>query len=405
MMRPLPLPKEIADLLLLHLNGSISYEQRKEVEKWIAQNPYNKLVFERIQNKDILVKELLKYGAISKDRAWEKLNQMIEDSVTVQIQMKPANGKIKKIASWWVAACLVAGLFYFLYHKIYSKEAIEKNQSTASLNVAPGKEGAILTLANGKQLLLDSLKNGSIEIQPGVKAQLVNGTLVYETKTNKPVDNTINTPKSRQYQLILPDGTKVWLNSVSSIRFPTQFVGNERRVELHGEAYFEVYKNSNMPFKIVTKNNAEVVVLGTHFNINSYDNEEDINTTLLEGSVSVRYNGQKVMLKPGQQAQIPQLNPSNNFRGIKVANNVDVEKVTAWKNGIFNFEGMELKEIMRQLERWYNIEVKYEGTAPKLRFFGEISRKENLADVLTALEEAHVKFKLEEGRRLIVLAN
>ncbi|SMC44356.1 FecR family protein [Pedobacter africanus] len=398
------LPEHIAGLLILHLKGTISAEQQKEVEKWIVQNPHNKRVFERIQNKDTLTKELLKYENISKERAWNNLQKIIEDS-TVEIEMKPGSRKIKKVITWWAAACLVAGLFYFFYNKVYLKEGNDKNTSTASLNIAPGKEGAILTLADGKQVSLDSLKNGYIEIQKGVKAKIVNGTLVYETETANPVYNTINTPKSRQYELILPDGTKVWLNSVSSIRFPTQFVGNERRVELHGEAYFEVYKNRNMPFKIVTKNKAEVVVLGTHFNINSYDNEENINTTLLEGSVNVLYSGQKVTLKPGQQAQISQLKRSNNFSGIKVANNVDVEKVTAWKNGTFNFEGMELKEIMRQLERWYDIEVKYDGTAPKLRFFGEISRKENLADVLTALEEAHVRFRLEEGRRLIVLAN
>ncbi|MNX49198.1 fec operon regulator FecR [compost metagenome] len=272
------------------------------------------------------------------------------------------------------------------------------------MDLSPGMQGAILTLANGKQVSLDDMKNGEVEIQSGVKAKLVNGALSYEQATGTSVYNTVNTPKRRQYQLILPDGTKVWLNSASSIRFPTRFASVERIVEVNGEAYFEVAKNKSVPFRIITKNKFEVVVLGTHFNINSYENEENTSTTLLEGEVRVEFRNKSVLLKPGQRAQVSQVKNKSNS-GIETVDDVDLEKTIAWKNGIFDFDGMELKEVMRQLERWYDIEVEYEGPTPKRQFFGEISRKENLSDVLMALEESHIHFRLEEGRRLIVLAN
>ncbi|MNL28968.1 fec operon regulator FecR [compost metagenome] len=175
-------------------------------------------------------------------------------------------------------------------------------------------------------------------------------------------------------------------------------------MELVGEAYFEVAKNRVVPFRIITKNKLEVVVLGTHFNINSYENEEKTSTTLFEGAVRVEYNSKAVLLKPGQRAQVSQIKARSNA-GIETIDHVDLEKTIAWKNGIFDFDGMELKEVMRQLERWYDIEVDYEGPVPKRKFFGEISRKENLTDVLTALEESNIHFRLEQGRRLIVLAN
>ncbi|MNJ87464.1 fec operon regulator FecR [compost metagenome] len=398
------IPEQIAHLLFLHLNDCITPEQQVLLSDWVAQSSYNKMIFDRALTDEQLFGELAKLEKVGKVQAWEKLIKIIhkEDSTTVKMRTVKISTKSKTI--WWVAASLIICSSFLMYYRFVKEVNVHKDKKAVTMDLSPGMQGAILTLANGKQVSLDDMKNGEVEIQSGVKAKLVNGALSYEQATGTSVYNTVNTPKRRQYQLILPDGTKVWLNSASSIRFPTRFASVERIVEVNGEAYFEVAKNKSVPFRIITKNKFEVVVLGTHFNINSYENEENTSTTLLEGEVRVEFRNKSVLLKPGQRAQVSQVKNKSNS-GIETVDDVDLEKTIAWKNGIFDFDGMELKEVMRQLERWYDIEVEYEGPTPKRQFFGEISRKENLSDVLMALEESHIHFRLEEGRRLIVLAN
>jgi transmembrane sensor len=216
--------------------------------------------------------------------------------------------------------------------------------------------------------------------------------------------NAISTPKGRQFQLVLPDGTKVWLNAASSLKYPTRFNGKERRVEITGEAYFEVAKNINMPFIATIPpqpgglGGASVKVLGTHFNINAYANEPSLKTTLLEGSVQVTAGKNGMNLKPGQQAAIS--NETNHT--IQLINGVDVEKVMAWKNGVFNFNEATLQEVMHQLERWYDIEVQYEPGVPQLEFVGKMGRDLSLNNVLRGLELSKVHFRLE-GRKLTVM--
>jgi len=249
-------------------------------------------------------------------------------------------------------------------------------------------------------MLLDSLGNGVVTTQNGTKVLLQNGQLVYKTDNSVKTAigyNTMTTPKGRQFQLVLPDGSKVWLNAASSIRYPTVFTGNERKVEVTGEAYFEVVKNSTSPFRVKINDEAEVEVLGTHFNVNSYMNEESINTTLLEGSVSVKNSSGKLILQPGQQARV-----AGNEK-IKLFAEVDVEKVMAWKNGVFNFQDATLEEVMRQLERWYDIDVVYEKNIPRLEFYGKMGRDLSLAAVLRGLEKSNVHFRIEDGRKLVVL--
>jgi ferric-dicitrate binding protein FerR (iron transport regulator) len=195
----------------------------------------------------------------------------------------------------------------------------------------------------------------------------------------------------------------VWLNAASSIRYPTVFAENERKVEVFGEACFEVAKDASKPFLVNVNNKAEIKVLGTLFNVNAYENEEAINTTLLNGSVKVAIPSSAyadgVLLKPGQQARIG----INKQEGeILIVNGEDLEKTMAWKNGLFNFEGAHLEEVMRQLERWYNIDVVYENGIPDIRFLGEMSRQIALADLLEILRRTEVDFRVE-GRKLIVL--
>jgi transmembrane sensor len=292
------------------------------------------------------------------------------------------------------------GLYFILSSKpAPNNHSVAKVQPLTPEEILPGKNGAVLTLVDGSKMVLDSLGNGLITTQNGTKVSLVNGHLVYDAANAADVTafNTMSTPKGRQFNLVLPDGSKVWLNAASSIRYPIVFTGKERKVEITGEAYFEVARNTSMPFRVKTNNETEIEVLGTHFNINSYENETSINTTLLEGSVRVKNNQGTIVLKPGQQAQ------SVKEEKIKLLQQVDVDKVMAWKNGYFNFQDANLQEVMRQLERWYDIEVVYEKNVPELEFFGKMGKDLSLAAVLRGLEKSNVHFRLEDGRKLVVL--
>jgi hypothetical protein len=263
-------------------------------------------------------------------------------------------------------------------------------------DVLPGRQGAILTLSDGKTVVLDSLGNGIVANQAGTQVLLENGNLTYNASHAGEVSfNTMSTPKGRQFLLLLPDGTKVWLNAASSITYPTAFIGPDRNVTITGEAYFEVAKNPKEPFKVKINDGAEIDVLGTHFNVNAYANEASIKTTLLEGSIRVNASKRNQTLIPGQQAQIK----DGNINTIDAA---DIAQTVAWKDGVFNFDGASLKEVMHQLERWYDIDVVYEKNIPDIGFFGKISRKASLSSVLKGLADAKVNFRIEEGRRLIV---
>lgn len=306
---------------------------------------------------------------------------------------------------WWRYAAVIilllgTGVFFLLKNNQPATDTTGPVAQVTAKDIQPGKDGAILTLDDGSTLVLDSMGNGLVTMQNGTKVMMKNGQLVYDAGQSPVTEvgyNTMATPKGRQFQLVLPDGSKVWLNAASSIRYPTVFAGTERKVEITGEAYFEVARNEALPFIVSINKETEVQVLGTHFNINSYDNEESINTTLLEGSVRVKNKGADMVLKPGQQAKV-----SGNEK-MRLMNGVDIEKVMAWKNGVFNFEDASLQEVMRQLERWYDIDVVYEKNIPKLEFFGKMGKDLPLSAVLRGLEKSNVHFRVEDGKRLVVL--
>jgi ferric-dicitrate binding protein FerR (iron transport regulator) len=302
---------------------------------------------------------------------------------------------------WWMSAAAIlllsAGVYWGLRR---TDQAPPEIVNTEQVN--PGKNGAILTLADGSQVLLDTVTNANIGLQGGVTAKVVNGTLQYVGIGNAIVYNTMSTPVGRQFQIKLPDGSEVWLNAASSIRFPTAFAGNERKVEITGEVYFEVAENAAAPFRVKVENKADVEVLGTRFNINAYDDEPVISTTLLSGAVRVKNDrAENVILKPGQQARIA----GNIQQGaIKVLNDVAMDKVVAWKNGYFDFEGVAFEIAMRQLERWYDIDVEYENNkVPDIEFIGKITRDVSYKGLLTGLQKMGVRYK-QEGRKLVILA-
>ena len=249
--------------------------------------------------------------------------------------------------------------------------------------------------------MLEAAANGSISEQGDVTiSKPANGQLAYKSSNEKPTAvffNSLVTPRGGQYSVLLSDGSKVWLNAASSLRFPVAFTGSERKVELTGEAYFEVEKVASMPFKVVVEGKSEVEVLGTHFSVNAYSNEATVNTTLLEGSVKV--TGLSIreshILNPGEQAQV------NNNGRISINKNADTEQAMAWKNGTFNFNNADLQVVFRQLSRWYDVDIKFEGLVPQRQFTGEIQRDLKLQQVLKLLEKNNVFCKLE-GKTLIV---
>jgi len=297
---------------------------------------------------------------------------------------------------------MISGAAFYFLHQKNATVIVAKNANIQPVKDIPaGHNNAVLTLDNGASILLDTAANGTLAKQGNIKVLKLNGQIAYNKTgdmNTKPVYNTITTANGNQYQLILTDGSKVWLNAASSIRFPTAFTGNERKVEITGEAYFEVAKNPSKPFKVDFKNKAgqkdEIEVLGTHFNVNSYSDEPDMKTTLLEGSVKIKAANKIQMLTPGQQASITQ-------NGIEIRKNVDLDHVMAWKNGYFLFDNTDIYTLMRQVSRWYNVDIKYEGKITEEGFSGKISREVSLSKFIKVLELNDVKVRTE-GRKIII---
>lgn len=269
-------------------------------------------------------------------------------------------------------------------------------------DIAPGGNKAVLTLANGSTIVLDNAHDGVLAQQGGTNVEKVDaGSLAYNTggKGNEAVMyNTIATPNGGQYQVILPDGSKVWLNASSSLRFPTRFEGKERSVELTGEAYFEVAQRSSMPFRVkLPDNGMDVQVLGTEFDVMAYANEQTSNTTLVSGKVNVVSKGAVRMLEPGKQAIL-----DNQTKAMRVAE-ANVEQVVAWKNGLFRFRETGIRELMRQVERWYNVQVVYEAEGKDQDFTGVVSRNQPVSALLQMLEmTGTVHFRIED-KKIVVL--
>jgi hypothetical protein len=302
-----------------------------------------------------------------------------------------------------VAAAASIILMSLSTYFIISKRNIDKGgvvrAGSYKNDILPGGNKALLKLADGSMIVLDDAQNGVLAQQGITKVIKLDGKLSYNSGQNSAHEilyNIISTPRGGQYEISLPDGSHVWLNSASSLRFPTSFAGKERRVEITGEAYFEIAKSKTMPF-IVSANNAEIHVMGTHFNVMAYSEEAAIKTTLLEGSVKLISGKDSSLLKPGQQAQLTKVSQ------IRVISHIDMEEVMAWKNGMFYFGNTDLQSIMKQLCRWYDVEVEYQNKSFNSIFVGEMPRSSKLSDVLKALELAgNLHFDIE-GKKIIVL--
>ena len=326
---------------------------------------------------------------VARQRVWEQLNPVAP--VTPETPVRQIS------RSWWAAAAavlLLGGAAWMLLHRGPEKPLLAHNTVPVMKNdVAPGNNKAILTLGDGSEVPLDSGANKTI----GQGIHQYNGQLQYNTPAaaTAVTYNTLTTPRGGQFQIRLPDGTRVWLNAASSIRYPTAFTGQERKVAVTGEAYFEVAANAAMPFRVTIQQRAEVEVLGTHFNINAYPEEASINTTLLEGKVKVIAGQQSnAILLPGQQAMLP----ANGT--VQIRKNIDTAQIVAWKDGWFQFHLSTLPDVMRQISRWYDVEVSYQGNISDKAFEGRIQRDLTLTQVL----KNQVHFEVN-GRKIVVLAD
>lgn len=317
--------------------------------------------------------------------------------------------KKKRFAWTRVAAAvliLVLGsVAYLLLRPVYTVEPpLAKSGSIHTDVAAPVATRATITLGDGRQIVLDSNRqgNGMLASEGDVLIErTADGAIAYKGTTAALVYNTLLNPRgSKPVSLTLSDGSKVWLNSESSLRYPVSFSGKERTVEITGEAYFEVQKNPAMPFRVSIGGTGSVEVLGTHFNINSYGDEAHTRITLLEGSVRVTVPAAKpVVIAPGQQAYYT--NGTRNGTFIDVKPGVDLDAVMAWKNGYFNFDQADLYTVMRQLSRWYNITIRYEGKMPSRVFGGEMQRDLNLSEVLKLLEKNNIHFRIENDQLFV----
>jgi transmembrane sensor len=366
--------KDAKELFKKHREGRATEEEKRLIGDWILFGKFKSadLTDEELEMELSLLDKKFLQPKIIKIRTWPRI------AVAVSITLILAFGS------------------YYLIKQNYGSQ-IAENNTTAKLDILPGSNKATLILSNGKKIKLENLNTGIIASEADATIQQNKNSLIYTENANQTgsqqlVYNTIETKKGEQWPSIeLPDGTKAFLDAASSITFPVKFIGNERKVTITGQVYFEVVHNSKKPFMVMVKGQT-IEDLGTHFNINAYEDELFVETTLIEGSVSIAKKEQKVVLKPGQQAVTE--NGNNNIKVIEA----NTSKVTAWRNGLFNFDNMPIELAMRQLARWYNVDVEYPKGVPKIVFSGQMHRNEKASQILDVLSFFKINFRIEEGK-------
>ncbi|WP_413667572.1 FecR domain-containing protein [Mucilaginibacter sp. Mucisp86] len=386
---------DLGQLIAKYMRNELSEQEKLQLDQWLQADASNQELFKKLTDEHQLNNELETFSATNKAKAWQNI-------------AKGTGFKRKSSNLLWIGYAAAVILLAALTITLNKRRPSDQPQNLVNQykDIPPGTNKAVLTLADGSTIVLDSAKHGQIASQQhAVIKEDENGKVVYEATDNAqsptapaPAEaiamNMLATPRGGQYQIVLPDGTKVWLNAASSIKYPTAFTGNERRVELTGEAYFEVSKDPSKPFNVKTASQT-VTVLGTHFNINSYTDEGATKTTLLEGSVRVTNNaGQSVKIKPGEQA----INISNS---INITENANVDEAVAWKNGKFVFSNTDLQTIMRQLSRWYDVDVEYQGKTAQKHYMGRISRNVPVSQIFEILKTSGLNFTIN-GRKIIV---
>jgi len=392
----------IVDLLIRLRENGLSAEENTELQAWILRN---RELFEELNNHEMILAEL-RDDDLSVQKIFTTIRSRgIGASLSGQAPIRNINFKSRLIAAAVILILVSTGTYFWL-HKSPSHESDQASLAGKKYqaDLPPGGNRAVLKLANGSTIILDSAHNGLLSKEGGANIEKKDGKLSYHSLPEKPTEiqfNTLMTPRGGQYAVKLSDGSVVWLNAASYLRYPASFSGKRREVELKGEAYFEVAPSTH-PFVVNILPSAtgvgggRVEVLGTQFNINAYEDEAVMKTTLLEGAVkfSIGEKEQGVRLEPGQQAQV--------ITGkIKVLDDADVGEVVSWKNGITSFKDADIKSIMRKVARWYDVDVVYQGEIPERTFMGGITRTSKLSELLTVLELSNIHFELT-GKTLLV---
>lgn len=355
-------------LIKKYRDNTATAAEREELLNWYRENAYQ-------------------------DAEFPESEEMTGEAMLARLNRETKPAKTKPIFRWVAAASavLILGVTGLFITRMLTTDQEDFPRRVAQSNIHPGGNKAILTLASGKKISLTDAGNGQIANQNGIKVtKAANGQLVYTitgrenlpgASSSNDLDafNTIETPKGGQYQVVLPDGSKVWLNAYTSLKFPVSFNNQkERRVELSGEAYFEVAHNKDLPFRVVTARQT-VEVLGTHFDVNAYSDDAVTKTTLLQGLVRITAASRSAILNPGQQAKLT---------GTLDVSEVNTAEAIAWKNGYFNFDDEKLENIMRSVSRWYNVDVVFEDQSLKKETFGAVTtRFANITTLLKMMEQ------------------
>lgn len=390
-------------LIQKYLTGKASPEEEQFIEAYYESfdASTDQSQIESDEEKELLKQEM-------RAAIWQRIDQA---------ELQPQ--RIPLVKRLWFRSAMAAAVvvlvcipvYYFIIKTPAPKQVVQANNKPAAPknDALPGGNKATLTLADGTVVDLDNAANGTIATEgKTIVKKREDGELEYSeshsplTTDHSPSYNVLSTPNGGQYFLELPDGSKVWLNAASSIRYPTAFNSKERLVELTGEAYFDIKKNQNIPFRVHFTSSSKdggdregvIEVMGTQFNVNAYNDESTIRTTLLEGKVKIASSDKNTaILLPGQQAQIKNTSIGNGH--IRVIDDVDTEEAIAWKNGLFYFDNVDIQAIMRQLARWYKVQVIFKGKIPARRFAGQVSRSSNLSQVLKILELSKIHFTIE----------
>lgn len=402
---------QLTALIRKYLSGEANEQEKWQIEQWYESFDTSSLEFAGGDSQ--MTEESL-------NKSLKALQEKIAQEHSAGEM--PSSRSSKRIFRWWQAAAaaivlvIAAGVILALWkNQQRKKTGANIAVQTPTKDFQPGGNNAVLTLANGRQIVLDSAGSGLISTQGNTRIIKVNGGLLTYNRQSSNVNgessvqyNTITTPRGGRYEVILPDGSKVWLNAASSLRFPTIFIGNKREVEMTGEAYFEIAKNASMPF-VVKKGSVEVTVLGTDFNVNAYDDESNLKVTLVEGLVRVSQvstdNRQPIthnsqLLKPGQQV-ILSLSKDGGTE-MNLQKDADINEAVAWKNNLFWFDSENIEEVCKQLSRWYNVNISIHGNIPDL-FTGSIPRDMPFSKVFEVLQKTgSIQYKIEDANTIIV---
>ncbi len=397
--------RNIAGLIMKYLNDELNDQEKQELDEWVHQSEDHQRFFRQFTGEEAFAATLEEYET-SKGIVLTKIKEEIHFGA--QRRSKSRIVWLNRRTLTAAAASVIIAGGAWLWWVTDKKE----KRVTATVTVQPAhdrqpaSEGAVLKLADGKEIILDDAQNGAVAIQGNTRVTKQGGLLSYNNNDegDTVLYNTLSTPEGKIYKLLLPDGSMVWLNAASSIRFPTAFTNGQRSVEITGEVYFEVASvrlgsGEKMPFQVTANQRARINVLGTHFNVNAYDNEALLRTTLLEGSVRIQLMqepGNAVVLKAGEQAQI-----RNAQAGRITVHHANIKNVMGWKDGYFSLDDLSLEALMREVERWYDVEVVYEKGIPVKSFFGKVNRDLSLLDFMEGLKDWGVRFRLE-GRKLII---